>query len=163
MISQKQKDIQIRKIQKEDIEKIIPLLEQVSTLHINMRSDIFKEKTEANMQKEILDIINNEEKISLVAEEKEKILGIIVLKIKKVIDHINLKNSKVLWIEELCVDENNRGKGIGKILINNAKKIAKDLKCERLELNCWEANKDAITFYEKQGMKSQRRVMEIKI
>ena len=163
MISQKQKDIQIRKIQKEDIEKIIPLLEQVSTLHINMRPDIFKEKTEANMEKEILDIINNEEKISFVAEENEKILGIIVLKIKKVIDHINLKNSKVLWIEELCVDENNRGKGIGKILINNAKEIAKDLKCERLELNCWEANKDAITFYEKQGMKSQRRVMEIKI
>lgn len=86
-----------------------------------------------------------------------------LLKIKEVINHINLKNSKVLWIEELCVDENNRGKGIGKILINNAKEIAKDLKCERLELNCWEANKDAIAFYEKQGMKSQRRVMEIKI
>ena len=163
MISQKQKDIKIRKIQKEDIEKIIPLLEQVSTLHINMRPDIFKEKTESNMEKDILDIINDEEKISLVAEENEKILGIIVLKIKEVINHINLKNSKVLWIEELCVDENNRGKGIGKILINNAKNIAKDLECERLELNCWEANKDAITFYEKQGMKSQRRVMEIKI
>lgn len=163
MISQKQKDIKIRKIQKEDTKKIIPLLEQVSTLHINMRPDIFKEKTEANMEKEILDIINNEEKISFVAEENEKILGIIVLKIKEVINHINLKNSKVLWIEELCVDENNRGKGIGKILINNAKEIAKDLKCERLELNCWEANKDAITFYEKQGMKSQRRIMEIKI
>ena len=163
MISQKQKDIKIRKIQKGDMKKIIPLLEQVSTLHINMRPDIFKEKTEANMEKEILDIINNEEKISFVAEENEKILGIIVLKIKEVINHINLKNSKVLWIEELCVDENNRGKGIGKILINNAKEIAKDLKCERLELNCWEANKDAIAFYEKQGMKSQRRIMEIKI
>lgn len=163
MISQKQKDIKIRKIQKGDMKKIIPLLEQVSTLHINMRPDIFKEKTEANMEKEILDIINNEEKISFVAEENEKILGIIVLKIKEVINHINLKNSKVLWIEELCVDENNRGKGIGKILINNAKEIAKDLKCEIVELNCWEANKDAIAFYEKQGMKSQRRVMEIKI
>ena len=101
MISQKQNDIQIRKIQKEDIEKIIPLLEQISTLHINMRPDIFKEKTESNIEKDILDIINNEEKISLVAEEKEKILGIIVLKIKKVINHINLKNSKVLWIEEV--------------------------------------------------------------
>ena len=129
MISQEQKNIKIRKIQKEDIEKIIPLLEQVSILHINMRPDIFKEKTEADMEKEMLDIINDEEKISLVAEEKEKILGIIVLKIKKVINHINLKNSKVLWIEELCVDENNRGKGIGKILINNAKNIAKDLEC----------------------------------
>lgn len=146
MISQKQKDIKIRKIQKGDMKKIIPLLEQVSTLHINMRPDIFKEKTEANMEKEILDIINNEEKISFVAEENEKILGIIVLKIKEVINHINLKNSKVLWIEELCVDENNRGKGIGKILINNAKEIAKDLKCERLELNCWEANKMPLLF-----------------
>ena len=47
MISQKQKDIQIRKIQKEDIEKIIPLLEQVSTLHIkgeNIRNYCFKNK-----------------------------------------------------------------------------------------------------------------------
>ena len=61
----------IRKIQKEDTKKIIPLLEQVSTLHINMRPDIFKEKTEANMEKEILDIINNEEKISMLTYDNE--------------------------------------------------------------------------------------------
>ncbi|MEI3394541.1 MAG: hypothetical protein V8R82_02370 [Clostridia bacterium] len=51
MISQKQKDIKIRKIQKEDTKKIIPLLEQVSTLHINMRPDIFKEKNRSKYGK----------------------------------------------------------------------------------------------------------------
>ena len=155
--------MKIRKIQKEDRKQIIPLLEQVSRLHIKRRADIFKTKKYQDIDKYALELISNKEKITFVAEQENKILGIIVLKIKEVKNHINLKDSKTLWVDELCVNKENRGEGIGKQLINKAKEIAKELNCIRLELNCWEMNKEAIAFYEKQGMQTQRRIMELKL
>lgn len=155
--------MQIRRIQKEDRKQIILLLEQVSRLHIERRADIFKTKTYEDFDKYALEIISNKEKITFVAEQDNKILGIIILKIKEVKNHINLKDSKTLWVDELCVNKENREEGIGKQLINKAKEIAKELKCIRLELNCWEMNKEAIAFYEKLGMQTQRRIMELKL
>ena len=155
--------MKIRKIQKEDRKQIIPLLEQVSRLHIKRRADIFKTKKYQDIDKYALELISNKEKITFVAEQENKILGIIVLKIKEVKNHINLKDSKTLWVDELCVNKENRGEGIGKQLINKAKEIAKELNCIRLELNCWKMNKEAIAFYEKQGMQTQRRIMELKL
>ena len=155
--------MKIRKIQKEDRKQIIPLLEQVSRLHIKRRADIFKTKKYQDIDKYALELISNKEKITFVAEQENKILGIIVLKIKEVKNHINLKDSKTLWVDELCVNKENRGEGIGKQLINKAKEIAKELNCIRVELNCWEMNEEAIAFYEKQGMQTQRRIMELKL
>ena len=42
-------------------------------------------------------------------------------------------------------------------------KIAKIKKCNFVELNCWNFNKNAIEFYEKCEMKTQRNIMEIKV
>lgn len=61
------------------------------------------------------------------------------------------------------VRKSERRRGIGKSLISQTIKIAKDLSCKRVELNCWEFNEDAIQFYQKQNMKTQRRIMEIEI
>ena len=155
--------MKIKKKKKEDRKQIIPLLEQVSRLHIKRRADIFKTKKYQDIDKYALELISNKEKITFVAEQENKILGIIVLKIKEVKNHINLKDSKTLWVDELCVNKENRGEGIGKQLINKAKEIAKELNCIRLELNCWEMNKEATAFYEKQGMQTQRRIMELKL
>lgn len=155
--------MEIRKGNRNDLEKIILLLKQVSMLHIKMRPDIFKTKTKENIKAEAIEVINDKERIVIVAEENKIILGIMVLKIKQVSNHINLKDAKILWVEELCVDEKNRRNGIGRKLINKAIEVAKENNCKRLELNCWEENYKAISFYEKQGMQTQRRIMEINI
>ena len=51
----------------------------------------------------------------------------------------------------------NRRDGIGRKLINKAIEVAKENNCKRLELNCWEENYKAISFYEKQGMQTQEK------
>ena len=53
--------------------------------------------------------------------------------------------------------------GIGKLLMNEAKTIARKNNCSRLELNVWNFNTNAIEFYEHFGMKCQRKIMEIEI
>ena len=98
--------------------------------------------------------MNNKENI-LIAEENNSIFGVIIYKIKEVKEHINLKDRTVLWIDELVVDENIRGKGIGRSLFLEVNKIAKENNCNAVELNCWNFNESAIQFYEKCGMNIQ--------
>ena len=53
--------------------------------------------------------------------------------------------------------------GIGKKLMLYAKEEAKKGNYNRLELNCWSFNENAIEFYKKIGMKEQRINLEFKI
>ena len=153
--------MEIREVIKEDIEQIISLLRQVEELHYINMSDIFKMKSEDEIEEYIIDIFENEEKKMIVAvNEAIKVCGILVYRIKYIKYHVNLKPAKILWIEELCVDENSRKKGIGKTLMLEAEKATEKLKCDRIELNCWEFNENAIKFYEEIGMIKQRIIME---
>lgn len=66
-----------------------------------------------------------------------------------------------LYINNLCVDENFRREGIGDALFQKALSTAQELGCHNLTLNVWEGNDSALRFYEKHGMKIQKRELEI--
>lgn len=152
----------IRNAQIDDVNRVSELMLQVAKIHSSARRDIFKEKNIEEIKNEVNNRMNNKENI-LIAEENNSIFGVIIYKIKEVREHINLKDRTVLWIDELVVDENIRGKGIGKSLFLEVNKIAKENNCNDVELNCWNFNRQAIKFYEKCGMNTQRLIMEVKI
>lgn len=62
---------------------------------------------------------------------------------------------KILYIEDLYVREEYRGKGLGKVMLNKAKEIAKDTDCEQIELKCASWNKASAEFYKAQKMKNE--------
>ena len=62
---------------------------------------------------------------------------------------------KILYIEDLYVREEYRGKGLGKVLLSKAKEIAKETDCEQIELKCAEWNKASAEFYKAQKMKNE--------
>lgn len=153
--------MQIREAKNEDIEQIVIILEQISKIHYEKRPDIFKKKSKNEIRKNAIEMMNDKKRKVIVAtDETLKIYGLIIYNIKEVKGHINLKDSKVLWIEELGVDEGYRKNGIGKMLMKKVEDDAKMLNCNRIELNCWNFNDNAISFYEGFGMKTQRRIME---
>lgn len=86
-----------------------------------------------------------------------------IFKVKEVKEYINLRDSKILYIEKIGVDKQKQRKGIGKLMMEELNRIAKRLNCNRIELNCWSFNKKAIKFYKAQNMKVQRLNMEIEI
>ena len=152
----------IRNAQIDDVNMVSELMLQVAKIHSSARRDIFKEKNIEEIKNEVNNRMNNKENI-LIAEENNSIFGVIIYKIKEVREHINLKDRTVLWIDELVVDENIRGKGIGRSLFLEVNKIAKENNCNAVELNCWNFNRQEIKFYEKCGMNTQRLIMEVKI
>ena len=153
----------IRQANKNDITQMVPLLDEVSKLHIEKRPDVFKTRAYEEIKSNLEEMIQDESNIILIAEDKQVAVGVIICKVREINDHTNLKNIKVLWINEICVKQEYRRNGIGRSLIEKAKEIAKENNCLRLELNCWELNEEAMKFYENQGLTTQRRVMEINI
>ena len=153
----------IRQANKNDITQMVPLLDEVSKLHIEKRPDVFKTRAYEEIKSNLEEMIQDESNIILIAEDKQVAVGVIICKVREINDHTDLKNIKVLWINEICVKQEYRRNGIGRSLIEKAKEIAKENNCLRLELNCWELNEEAMKFYENQGLTTQRRVMEINI
>ena len=72
-----------------------------------------------------------------------------------------LSDIKTLYIDDLCVDENLRGKHIGKDLYEAAVSLARDNECYNLTLNVWSCNSSAMKFYESQGLVPQKIGMEL--
>lgn len=67
---------------------------------------------------------------------------------------------KSLFIDDLCVDQEDRGQHIGESLFEYVKSEAKQLGCYEVTLNVWAGNISAEKFYKKMGMRTKERQME---
>ena len=67
---------------------------------------------------------------------------------------------KTLYIDDLCVDECERGTGVGRALYEHVKAYAKEIGCYNLTLNVWECNEGAKRFYEAMGLIPRNTLME---
>ena len=156
--------MQIRQAKIEDKKELIELLMQAQELHCKNRLDIFKQITKKETESEVIEVLESEERKMIVAvNEKGKVCGLVIFKIKEVENHTNLKNAKILYVGKIVVDKKCQRQGVGTLLMQEMNKIAKELKCNRMELSCWSFNKEAIEFYKAQGMKVQRLNMEIEV
>jgi GNAT superfamily N-acetyltransferase len=68
-----------------------------------------------------------------------------------------------LDVDEFCVDEACRRTGVATELIGFIRTYAKAEGFDRVELNMWEFNRDALAFYEAVGFTTYRRYMEMKL
>ena len=69
----------------------------------------------------------------------------------------------VAMMNALCVDEAHQRKGIATKLFEEAIKLAREAGAKRLDLMLWGFNNTARAFYEKIGMKEQRRILECEL
>jgi ribosomal protein S18 acetylase RimI-like enzyme len=154
----------IRSAHSNDIEGIVKLEEQMSALHVNARPDWFDRNKRPFGSEYIKNIIesNNGDKIFVIEADK-KIIGHCITKIRRIKDHPLLRDMTTLEIDDLCIDENHRHKGLGKKLFEEAKKYAEERNIKTIELGVWEFNTNAKKFYEHIGMKIRHCKMEYTI
>ena len=122
--------------------------------HQNGRPDIFANISDNDLKN---DLIENFDRLNtIVILEDESIVGYLSYKIKE-------KHTKKLDVDQLVILEQYRGKGLGKKLMDAAKKIAIDNGCDRIELNCWMFNENALAMYEHIGYNRQRIIYEMEL
>ena len=150
----------IRPAQKQDIEGIEKLLNQVLLVHHEGRPDLFKERGAKYSPLELEDIINNEHTPVFVYEEQGRILAHCFCRVTKTEETGAVYAHKTLFIDDLCVDESARGRHIGKAMYEFVKTFALTQGFYNITLHVWECNPKAFAFYKSLGMEIQQYTME---
>lgn len=153
--------MKIRKAENKDVRKVMELLGQVLEIHAKIRPDIFISGTTKYTEEELLETFQDEKKPVYVAvNDTDEVLGYAFCAIKEQPFSNNMVPFKSLFIDDLCVDQNQRGLHVGNALFDFVKEEAKRFGCYEVTLNVWEGNDNAKRFYEKMGLKPKETQME---
>ena len=151
-------NITTRTANKNDYIQLRKLMVQLQQHHINLRPDVYK-MSEDFFTEDTFDKLLTECNVLLAVEENGEIAGAVsysILDMKASIIH----PFKSLWISDLVIDENHRKQGIGSMLMDKIKQIAKDNNVDRIQLNVNALNNGAIKLYEKLGFTPEMIKME---
>lgn len=96
-------------------------------------------------KEKLIKIISSPSAYLFIAQDQNKIIGTFTLIV------YNTPTGDYAYLEDLVVDENSRGKGIGKKLILTALKIAKDKGVKVVNLTSRPSRKTANRLYKKIG------------
>ncbi len=151
----------VRRAQERDIPKILDLLLQVLNIHAEGRPDLFIPNTTKYTVDELKVMIRDDNAPIFVADEDGEVLGYAFTVIQRRLHNNNMTDIKTLFIDDLCVDENTRGKHVGRQLFDYVKEYARAEDVYHITLNVWSFNDPAIGFYEKVGLKPMETVMEL--
>lgn len=142
---------------------MIELLKQVGQVHHLGRPDLFRAGAQKYNEADLRNLLQDGSRPIFIAEEEGKVLayGFCIVKVTK--NDPVLADNTTLYIDDLCVDENSRGKHIGKAIYARIVQYAKAIGCGSVTLNVWAFNESAKGFYESLGMKPQKIGMEMRL
>ncbi|MBQ3866507.1 MAG: GNAT family N-acetyltransferase [Clostridia bacterium] len=153
--------MKIRRAVASDAARVEALLSQVLEIHARIRPDIFISGTTKYTSREICAMFKNDEKPVYVAlDPVGTVIGYAICAVKEQPFSNNMVPFRTLFVDDLCVDEGARGRGVGEKLFSHIKAEGKRLGCYEVTLAVWEGNDAARRFYEKMGMKVKESIME---
>jgi len=123
-------------------------------------TDVGKIRNDLKLAREILKRIGNDRNYRIiVAEDKlnRQVIGTATLLIEQKFIH---NGGKVGHIEDVVTRKGYEGKGIGKKVIEELIKIARENECYKVILDC---NEKVMEFYEKMGFRKHAIMMRIDI
>ncbi|MEI4770865.1 GNAT family N-acetyltransferase [Psychrobacillus sp. FJAT-51614] len=97
----------------------------------------------------------------LIAKEKEEIIGFAVMELHVSPSFESMVQRKFAYMNDLGIKRNSQRKGIGKALFEACVEWSKNKGATSLDLNVWEFNQTAISFYENFEMKNLSRKMTL--
>lgn len=133
-----------------DLEQVNILAKQVHDLHVNWNPDLFFSVDEVISQEYFEEKIQSRQ--IFISKLKDKIVGYVIFNITEK-KNSSMRYRKQLSIEAICVDEANRGKGIGTLLLKHVKNIGKENNCTDIQLTVNQNNINVIKVYEKFGFR----------
>lgn len=142
----------IREATPDDVVAIARLNVQVQTLHAEAHPDQFKMPDSAEHGQQLYtDWLAKDENNFFVAEVNGRVVGYVIFRLwVREENDINYER-RVLYVDQIAVDDTVRGQGIGRQLMDAAEQAAHEQNADYLFLNVWTFNKQAQAFYDRLG------------
>ena len=152
--------LRVRPAQEKDIPEIMDLLVQVNMVHHNGRPDLFKGPTTKYTEQELRHILSEKESpVFVCTDETGCVLGHGFC----IFEHYGgqlMQERDTLYIDDICVSEKARRRGVGRALYTYILDFARKAGCYNVTLNVWNCNPAAMKFYESLGLVPYKVGME---
>lgn len=154
--------IEIRLFTPEDSDAVLDMLSAIAALHSAGRPDLFQ-ASGAKYNRDDLEALaaDPNERIFIADTDERRCAGYLFCQISDRQPHPPVRPCRTLWVDDLFVCPECRGGGVGRALLEHAAAFARRTDCARLELNVWAFNENATAFYERCGLRVQRRILEL--
>lgn len=153
-------NLTIRRAGAADIPALDKLLYQVHKIHSDLRPDLFRPGAKKYTDGELEAILANDATPVFVAQRDGAVAGYAFCVHQQFINDNNMTDIKTLYIDDLCVDQCNRGGHVGRALYEHVLDYARAAGCYNVTLNVWAGNEGAMKFYESVGLGVQKIGME---
>ena len=151
--------MKIRKLRKEDYSEIDLCMQELHTLHVEGRPDLYAPLEHPYSESDFLNIVEDGKHIAIaMVDENDYIMGFGIAALKDKSGMID--NLKTAYIDDMYVRKGYRRKGIAKEIFIQLENMAKEQGAVRIDLMVWEFNQSAFELYEALGMKPQRYILE---
>ena len=153
----------IRRAEISDIPDILRLLVQVCNVHQAIRPEIFKRDGVKYTESDLCELLQDETRPVWCAVDGERFLGYCFCRWEEYRGASVSTDRRELYIDDLCVDESARGRGVATALFRHVTEAAKASGTDFITLNVWQGNDSALRFYEKMGMTPRKTTLELRL
>jgi ribosomal protein S18 acetylase RimI-like enzyme len=134
-----------------DFEGISDVFSQENVFHVGLLPEYVVLAEPPVAPEEFGEMLAREEQKLLVAEQDGQIIGCVLASIKSADPMPFLRSRRFAYVHDVVVDESHRGGGVGRALMEGVAEWARSRDVEDLELHVWEANREALSFYDSLG------------
>ena len=150
----------IRQVNQKDCRKVCELFREVDLLRHKNIPHVFRTAAGPARTREFISkIIANEDAGLFAAVMENRIIGIILVLVRKAPDNSILSPRQYAWIGDLVVSKGFRRLGVGRSLVEQAHQWSLGKGITQIELDVWEFNKEAIIFFRMLEYKTIKRTM----
>jgi ribosomal protein S18 acetylase RimI-like enzyme len=153
-------EISIRKATADDYKPLRELFDEIDALHRNNLPHIFQKPGGSVQEQEYYSgLIADENVALLVAETGERLVGFIHAVCRDTPAIPVLVPRRYAIVESIVVKAGFQNRGLGRILMDKMQEWAIEKNALSIELNVYEFNRTAISFYERLGYRTISRKM----
>jgi len=146
----------IRRADLTDIDALEKLNREVQEIHIRNYPRIFKETSSEEVKSWFRSLFEEEDVYIFMACEETDSVGYVILRTLTHPENPFIYAVKIAYIDQICVTQSQRGRGVGRKLMEHAIEHAVNLGFDRIELDVWHKNTNAREAFEKIGFKTSR-------
>ena len=130
---------------------IASLNEEVQNLHARLHPELFKPHNAIEMEKSLSVFFADPNCYCYLATKENEPIGYVLFFIREIFENTFHYGRKSLYIDQICVLEKHHKTGAGKILLQQADTLAKELSIGYIQLDHWSSNTVAAKFFRKHG------------
>ena len=150
--------MKIRSATPDDLDALFDLNKQINELHHLYAPQAFGAPSEED-RTFLRNMLADEERLFLVAEEGQQVLGFITATITQNETISFLIKDPICRIGTIVVDENQKSKGVGRALMATVEQWDRESGAIQVRLEVMEFNRDAQQFYDRLGFIPNSRLM----